>query len=68
MLIVGIILIIAGTITGMLAKKFIDEAKPPTLAIEEFEKTKAALSGKPADAEASPFTATAEALPDTPGT
>ena len=43
------ILIITGTITGLLAKKFIEEAKPPNLAIAEFEKTKAALSGKPAD-------------------
>ncbi len=49
MLIVGILLIIAGTITGLLAKKSIEEAKPPNLAIAEFEKTKAALSGKPAD-------------------
>jgi hypothetical protein len=68
MLIVGIILIIAGTITGMLAKKFIDEATPPTLAMAEFEKTKAALSGKPADLGASPVTAAAEPLPETPGT
>lgn len=68
MLIVGILLIIAGTITGLLAKKSFDEAKPPTLAIEEFEKTKAALSGKPADSVAAPFAAAAEALPETPGT
>ena len=47
MLIVAIILLIAGTITALLARKNFEEAKPPTLAIEEFEKTKAALSGKP---------------------
>ena len=73
MLIVGIILIIAGTITGMLAKKFIEEAeKPPNLAIAEFEKTKAALSGKPADSVvapvADPIAAAVDALPETPGT
>jgi hypothetical protein len=68
MLIVGIILIITGTITGMLAKKFIEEAKPPNLAMAEFEKTKAALSGKPTDTVAPPITAVADALPETPGT
>jgi hypothetical protein len=68
MLTVGIILIIAGTITGMLAKKFIEEAQPPNLAMAEFEKTKAALSGKPADAVAAPLTVVADALPETPGT
>ena len=47
MLIVAIILLIAGTVTALLARKNFEEAKPPTLAIEEFEKTKAALSGKP---------------------
>ena len=47
MLIVAIILLIAGTITALLARKNFEEAKPPTLAIEEFEKTKAALSGRP---------------------
>ena len=73
MLIVGVLLIIAGTITGLLAKKFIEEAKPPNLAIAEFEKTKAALSGKPADPVAAPIVAApiaavADALPETPGT
>ena len=68
MLIVGVILIIAGTITGLLAKKFLEEAKPPNLAIAEFEKTKAALSGKPADPVSAPIAAVADALPETPGT
>jgi hypothetical protein len=48
MLIVAVLLIIGGAVTGMLAKKNFEEAKPPELAIAEFEKTKAALSGKPA--------------------
>jgi hypothetical protein len=46
-LIVAVLLLIAGTVTGLLARKSINEAKPPNLAIAEFEKTKAALSGKP---------------------
>lgn len=68
MLIVGVILIIAGTITGLLAKKFLEDAKPPNIAIAEFEKTKAALSGKPADPVSAPIAAVADALPETPGT
>lgn len=68
MLIVGVILIIAGTITGLLAKKFLEEATPPTLAIAEFEKTKAALSGKPAESANAPLTSVADALPEIPGT
>jgi hypothetical protein len=47
LLIVAVLLIIVGAITGLLAKKEFEEAKPPNLAIAEFEKTKAALSGKP---------------------
>jgi hypothetical protein len=47
MLIVAILLIIAGTVTALLARKSFEGAKGPTLALEEFEKTKAALSGKP---------------------
>jgi hypothetical protein len=47
LLIVAVLLIITGAITGMLAKNNFDEAKPPVIAIEEFEKTKAALAGKP---------------------
>lgn len=68
MLIVGVLLIIAGTITGLLAKKSLEEAKPPNLAIAEFEKTKAALSGTPADTVRAPITAVTDALPETPGT
>jgi hypothetical protein len=48
MLIVAVLLLIVGTITGLLAKKNFEEAKPPAVAMAEFEKTKAALSGKPA--------------------
>jgi hypothetical protein len=51
MLIVAVLLIIIGTITGLLAKKNFDEAKPPAIAIAEFEKTKAALTGKPLPGE-----------------
>lgn len=58
MLIVFVVLVVAGAITGLLAKKSIEEAKPPTLAIAEFEKTKAALSGRPVT----------DALPEIPGT
>jgi Putative Actinobacterial Holin-X, holin superfamily III len=47
MLIVAALLIIAGAVTGLLAKKNFESAKPPQLAIAEFEKTKAALTGKP---------------------
>ena len=46
-LIVAVLLIIIGTVTGLLARKKIEEAKPPNLAIAEFEKTKAMLTGKP---------------------
>ena len=46
-LIVAVLLIIVGTVTGLLARKKIEEAKPPNLAIAEFEKTKAMLTGKP---------------------
>jgi hypothetical protein len=78
MLIVAVLLLIVGTITGLLAKKNFEEAKPPTLAIAEFEKTKAALSGKPLDAAppaAAPLEAVKDAapraadvvLPETPG-
>lgn len=48
MLIVAVLLLIAGTITALIAKKNFEEAKGPEIAIAEFEKTKAALSGKPA--------------------
>lgn len=57
MLIVTVLLLIAGTATGLLAKKNFEEAKPPTIAIAEFEKTKAALSGTPVPVE----------LPEIPG-
>lgn len=46
-LIVAVLLLIAGTITGLLARKEFEDVQPLTLATEEFEKTKAALSGKP---------------------
>lgn len=65
MLIVTVLLLIAATITGLLAKKSFEDAKPPRIAMEELEKTKAMLSGQ----EAVPPTvppATA-ALPERPG-
>jgi Flp pilus assembly protein TadB len=46
-LIVAVLLLIAGTVTGLLARNQFNEAQPPKLAIAEFEKTKAALSGQP---------------------
>jgi uncharacterized protein YacL len=46
-LIVTVLLLITGTVTGLLARKQISEAAPPKLAMAEFEKTKAALSGQP---------------------
>ena len=45
LLIVTVLLIIAATITGLLAKKSFEDAKAPVVAMEEFEKTKAALAG-----------------------
>lgn len=66
LLIVAVLLIIAGVVTGLLARKFLEEAKPPNVAMAEFEKTKAMLSGKPAETPA-PLTAPTEALPDLPG-
>jgi uncharacterized membrane protein YqjE len=47
MLIVAVLLLISAAVTGLLAKKNFDEATPPTIALAELEKTKAALSGKP---------------------
>jgi len=52
MLIVFALLVIVGAITGLIAKKNFEEAKPPVVAMAEFEKTKAALSGKPAAEQA----------------
>lgn len=46
-LIVAVLLLIAGAVTGLLARKNIEEAKPPNLAMAEFEKTKAMLTGQP---------------------
>ena len=43
-LIITGVLIIAAIITALLARKSLSSIKGPTLAIEEFEKTKAALS------------------------
>lgn len=68
MLIVAVLLIIVGAITGFLAKREFEEAKPPAIAMEEFEKTKAALSGKPDATATSPLTAPPPTpLPETPG-
>ena len=58
-LIVAVLLIVVGAITGLLAKKEFEQIKPANLAMAEFEKTKAALSGNP-------LPTTAE-LPQTPG-
>ena len=70
MLIVAALLIIIGAITGFLAKREFEEAKPPAIAMAEFEKTKAALSGKP-DVAAPTFPPVpappAPPLPETPG-
>ena len=70
MLIVAVLLIIVGAITGFLAKREFEEAKPPAIAMEEFEKTKAALSGKP-DAIAAPSVPSTpvppKPQPETPG-
>ncbi len=57
MLIVAVLLIITAAITAFLAKRNFDEATPPTIAMAELEKTKAALSGRPA-AEAPEVTGT----------
>lgn len=46
-LLVALLLLVTGAVTGLLARKNFQEAKPPTLAIAEFEKTKAALAGAP---------------------
>lgn len=47
MLIVTVLLLIAGTVTALVARKSFEAVTPPTLAMAEFEKTKAALSGAP---------------------
>jgi fatty acid desaturase len=47
LLIVAVLLIIAGAVTALLARKNFEGVKGPTLTMEEFEKTKAALSGTP---------------------
>ncbi|MDO8307071.1 MAG: phage holin family protein [Actinomycetota bacterium] len=44
-LIVAVLLIIAGTITALVARKQFEKASGPNLTMIEFEKTKAALSG-----------------------
>lgn len=49
MLIVAVLLLVVGGITGLMAKKEFEQAKPPELAMAELEKTKAALSGKPVE-------------------
>jgi ABC-type multidrug transport system permease subunit len=47
MLIIAGLLIIVAAVAGLLAKREFDQAKGPEVAIAEFEKTKAALSGQP---------------------
>ena len=47
-LIVAGLLILTAVITALLARKNFNEIQPPSLAMAEFEKTKAALSGAPA--------------------
>ena len=54
MLIVAVLLIIVGAVTGLLAKREFEQTTPPQVAIAEFEKTKAALSGAPLPEAASP--------------
>jgi Flp pilus assembly protein TadB len=57
MLIVAALLIIIAAVTAFIAKRNFESVSPPTIAMAELEKTKAALSGKP------PVEA-----PDVPGT
>ncbi len=47
MLIVAVLLLIIAAVTAFIAKRNFEAAKPPTIALAELEKTKAALSGKP---------------------
>lgn len=44
-LIVAVLLLLAGGLTGFLAKREFEQVQGPSLAVAEFEKTKAALSG-----------------------
>ncbi|MFN8172237.1 MAG: phage holin family protein [Candidatus Nanopelagicales bacterium] len=44
MLIVAVLLLVGAAVTGLLAKRNIEKAKGPELAIAELEKTKAALA------------------------
>lgn len=67
MLIVAALLIIVGAITGFLAKREFEEAKPPAIAMAEFEKTKAALSGRPETVTPPLPTPPTVPLPETPG-
>lgn len=68
MLIVAVLLIIVGAVTGLLAKREFEQAQPPQLAIAELEKTKAALSGTPQPSTALPATQPpATTRPQTPG-
>ena len=48
MLIVFVLLVIGGAVTGMLAKKEFESIKGPDVALEELDKTKSMLSGAPA--------------------
>ena len=59
-LIVAGLLILAAVITALLARKNFNSVQGPTLAIAEFEKTKAALSGSAADV-------VTEIVPKSPG-
>ena len=62
-LIVAALIMIGAIVTALLARKSFNDVKPPSLAIAEFEKTKAALSGissqsDGAEAELPPITGT----------
>lgn len=46
-LIVALLLIIGAVVAGLLARRSFSEVSPPSIAMAEFEKTKAALTGAP---------------------
>ena len=54
MLIVAALLILVAAIAALIAKKEFESVKGPEVAMAELEKTKAALSGQPAEDEATP--------------
>ena len=49
MLIVAVVLLIAAAVTGLLAKRSVEQAKAPELALVELDRTKAALAGPGTD-------------------